>query len=263
MTPGLKRPHRRRHPQTRHPRPPYGPHHGAKRSAIPPEGRPQRQLRRMAAPAQEPMVAQPPHPIRPRRHHPFGHRAQALVAQQQRPEKVAAAAPVPAAATPAPSALLLRRLRRKRRPLLLEHRRQPKSPSKPPQRRKRRQRQNRRHRSPGTEKVAARLITAEENLRAGRITKPKRRNALADYLTVLAMDRDNPAAHSGVEHIVELYVAKARQATQARSWTRPTGHLRQARFVLDAMELRKWPPDLRRLVRAIPGCRPGAGGVAR
>jgi hypothetical protein len=93
------------------------------------------------------------------------------------------------------------------------------------------------------EKVAARLVTAEENLRAGRLTKPKRRNALGDYLTVLAMERDNAAARSGVEHIVELYVAKAQQATQARQLDAATSHLRQARFVLDAMELRKWPSD--------------------
>ena len=91
------------------------------------------------------------------------------------------------------------------------------------------------------EKVAALLVTGGENLRAGRLTKPKKRNALSDYLTVLAIDKHNIAARRGVEHIVERYVAKAREATGSRQLEKANGYLRQARFVLDAMKLRKWP----------------------
>ncbi len=91
------------------------------------------------------------------------------------------------------------------------------------------------------EKVAALLVTGGKNLRAGRLTKPKKRNALSDYLTVLAIDKHNIAARRGVEHIVERYVAKAREATGSRQLEKANGYLRQARFVLDAMKLRKWP----------------------
>ncbi|TFH51233.1 MAG: hypothetical protein E4H01_00745 [Lysobacterales bacterium] len=78
-------------------------------------------------------------------------------------------------------------------------------------------------------------------MRADRLTKPKKSNALSDYLTVLAMDKNNDTAHQGVERIVSLYVTKARKATEARQFERANDHLRQARFVLDAMKLRRWP----------------------
>jgi hypothetical protein len=91
------------------------------------------------------------------------------------------------------------------------------------------------------EKVAALLVTGDEHLRADRLTKPKKRNALRDYLTVLAMDTDNAAARRGVERIVERYVVKAGQATGAREYDKADEYLRQTRFVLDAMNLRKWP----------------------
>ena len=91
------------------------------------------------------------------------------------------------------------------------------------------------------EKIAALLVTGGENLRADRLTEPKKRNALSDYLTVLAMDKHSDAARQGVEHIVERYVAKARDATGSRQLDKAHGYLRRARFVLDAMKLRKWP----------------------
>ncbi len=55
------------------------------------------------------------------------------------------------------------------------------------------------------------------------------------------MDKHNVAARRGVERIVERYVAKAREATGSRELEKANGYLRQARFVLDAMKLRKWP----------------------
>jgi hypothetical protein len=91
------------------------------------------------------------------------------------------------------------------------------------------------------EKVAALLISGAENLRADRLTKPKTRNALSDYLTALAIDKHSEAAHRGVEQIVQRYLAKARQATGSRQFDKASGHLGQARYVLDAMKLRKWP----------------------
>lgn len=91
------------------------------------------------------------------------------------------------------------------------------------------------------EKVAALLISGGENLRADRLTKPKERNALSDYLTALAIDKHNEAAHRGVEQIVQRYVAKARQATGSRQFDNASSFLHQARYVLDAMKLRKWP----------------------
>ena len=91
------------------------------------------------------------------------------------------------------------------------------------------------------EKVAALLISGAENLRADRLTKPKTRNALSDYLTALAIDKHSEAAHRGVEQIVQRYLAKARQATSSRQFDKASGHLGQARYVLDAMKLRKWP----------------------
>ena len=91
------------------------------------------------------------------------------------------------------------------------------------------------------EKVAALLISGGENLRADRLTEPKERNALSDYLTALAIDKHNEAAHRGVEQIVQRYVAKARQATGSRQFDKASSFLHQARYVLDAMKLRKWP----------------------
>ncbi len=91
------------------------------------------------------------------------------------------------------------------------------------------------------EKVAALLATADSHMRANRLTEPKKSNALRDYLTVLAMDTDNDPAHRGVERIVERYVAMANQATGDGQYDKADVYLRQARFVLDAMELRKWP----------------------
>ncbi len=89
-------------------------------------------------------------------------------------------------------------------------------------------------------KIAALLVTADENLRADRLSKPKKQNALSDYLTVLAIDRNSDAARRGVEHIVERYMAKAGEAIAARQFDQADGYLRQARYVLDAMRLRKW-----------------------
>lgn len=91
------------------------------------------------------------------------------------------------------------------------------------------------------EKVAALLVSAEENLRADRLTTPKKRNALRDYLTALAIDKDSGAAHQGVENIVRQYVTRARTAIEARRFETANDNLHQARFVLDAMKLRKWP----------------------
>jgi hypothetical protein len=83
------------------------------------------------------------------------------------------------------------------------------------------------------EKVAALLISGAENLRADRLTKPKTRNALSDYLTAPAIDKHSEAA--------QRYLAKARQATGSRQFDKASGRLGQARYVLDAMKLRKWP----------------------
>ncbi len=91
------------------------------------------------------------------------------------------------------------------------------------------------------EKITVLLVTADENLQADRLTKPKKQNALSDFLTVLAMDKNNDAARQGIERIVERYVAKAGEATGARQLDQADGYLRQARFVLDAMKLRRWP----------------------
>jgi serine/threonine protein kinase len=91
------------------------------------------------------------------------------------------------------------------------------------------------------EKIAALLATGDAHLQADRLTTPKKQNALRDYLTVLAMDSQNAAARRGVEKIVERYVAKGGQATSARDYDKANEYLRQARFVLDAMKLRKWP----------------------
>jgi hypothetical protein len=91
------------------------------------------------------------------------------------------------------------------------------------------------------EKIAALLVAADENMRADRLTKPNKSNALSDYLTVLAMDKNNDTAHQGVERIASLYVTKARKAIEARQFEWANDHLREARFVLDAMKLRKWP----------------------
>lgn len=84
------------------------------------------------------------------------------------------------------------------------------------------------------------LAAGDENLRADRLSKPKKRNALSDYLTVLAIDKSNDHARLGVESIVERYLAKAQKATNARQFDKADSHLRQTRFVLDAMKLRKW-----------------------
>jgi hypothetical protein len=93
------------------------------------------------------------------------------------------------------------------------------------------------------EKVTVLLDSAAENMRADRLTKPKKKNALSDYLTVLAIDKDNDAAHLGVESIVERYVAMSGEATGAGQFDKASGYLKQARFVLDAMKLRKWSSD--------------------
>lgn len=93
------------------------------------------------------------------------------------------------------------------------------------------------------EKVAVLLDAAAENMRADRLTKPKKQNALSDYLTVLAIEKDNDTAHRGVEKIVERYVVMAGQATGAAQFDKANGYLKQARFVLDAMKLRKWPKE--------------------
>jgi hypothetical protein len=60
-------------------------------------------------------------------------------------------------------------------------------------------------------------------------------------MTVLAMDRNNDAARRGVEHIVGEYVSRAREATAAGRLDEAKEDLRQARFVLDDMEVRDWP----------------------
>ena len=138
--------------------------------------------------------------------------APAPTPKKKTPEKVAKVAPAPAKKPPeAPSASKKTTSKKSARPRTRE------------------------------EKVAALLVTGGKNLRAGRLTKPKKRNALSDYLTVLAIDKHNIAARRGVEHIVERYVAKAREATGSRQLEKANGYLRQARFVLDAMKLRKWP----------------------
>jgi len=93
------------------------------------------------------------------------------------------------------------------------------------------------------EKVAVLLDSAAENMRADRLTKPKKQNALSDYLTVLAIEKENDAAHRGVERIVERYVAMSGEAAGSGQFDKATGYLKQARFVLDAMKLRKWPGD--------------------
>jgi hypothetical protein len=87
------------------------------------------------------------------------------------------------------------------------------------------------------------LDSAAENMRADRLTKPKKQNALSDYLTVLAIEKENDDAHRGVEKIVERYVAMSGEATGAGQFDKAGGYLKQARYVLDAMKLRKWPGD--------------------
>jgi hypothetical protein len=91
------------------------------------------------------------------------------------------------------------------------------------------------------EQIEALLASGDAHLRADRLTKPKKKNALRDYLTVLAMDSQNEAARRGVERIVGRYVTKSETATNARDFEKANEYLRQARFVLDAMKLRKWP----------------------
>lgn len=93
------------------------------------------------------------------------------------------------------------------------------------------------------EKVAALLDSAAGHMDAGRLTEPKRRSALNDYLTVLAMDKGNGTARGGVETIVERSVAMAEEATRAGRLDQASQSLKQARFVLDAMKLRKWPAE--------------------
>jgi outer membrane biosynthesis protein TonB len=130
------------------------------------------------------------------------------------PEKVAKAAPAPVPASkPAKSAPAP-----KKQP--------PSRPSKPRTR---------------AEKVAALLESAQENFRADRLTTPKKRNALRDYLTALAIDKNSAAAHQGIENIVRQYVTRARTAIEARRFETANDNLHQARFVLDAMKLRRWP----------------------
>ena len=137
----------------------------------------------------------------------------APVAQKKTPEKVAKAAPPPAPAkTPAKAAPAPKKTTAKK-------------PAKPLTRK---------------EKIVVLLSAGDENLRAGRLNEPKKRNALSDYLTVLAIDKSNDHARLGVESIVERYLAKAQKATNARQFDKADSHLRQARFVLDAMKLRKW-----------------------
>jgi hypothetical protein len=138
--------------------------------------------------------------------------AHAPAAKKKTPEKVAKAAPAPAK----------------------------KSPKAPPAKNKTASKKSTRPRT-REEKIALLLVTADENLRADRLTKPKKQNALSDYLTVLAMDKNSHAARRGVERIVERYVAKAEQAIGAGQFDAADRDLRQARFVLDAMKLRKWP----------------------
>ena len=109
------------------------------------------------------------------------------------------------------------------------------------------------------------LDSAAVHMGADRLTKPKKRNALSDYLTVLAIDKENAEARQGVENIVERYVAMAGDATLfarkdevetawkyvdrigdatgAGQLEKASGYLKQARFVLDAMKLRKWSRD--------------------
>lgn len=57
---------------------------------------------------------------------------------------------------------------------------------------------------------------------------------------MLAIDKSDDHARLGVESIVERYLAKAQTATSARQFDKADSHLGQARFVLDAMKLRKW-----------------------
>jgi len=74
------------------------------------------------------------------------------------------------------------------------------------------------------------------------ITLPEgyQQNAPSDYLTAFAIDKENSAAHRGVERIVERYAVMSREATGSGQFDKASGYLEQARFVLDAMKLRKW-----------------------
>jgi serine/threonine protein kinase len=148
----------------------------------------------------------------------------APVAQKKTPEKVAKAAPPPAPAK-SPSKAPPAPAKTPSKAAPAPKKTTAKKPAKPLTRK---------------EKIVVLLAAGDENLRADRLNKPKKRNALSDYLTVLAIDKSNDHARLGVESIVERYLAKAQKATNARQFDKADSHLRQARFVLDAMKLRKW-----------------------
>jgi serine/threonine protein kinase len=93
------------------------------------------------------------------------------------------------------------------------------------------------------EKVEQLLAQGNADLHAGRLTTPRKRNALYRYLTVVAMEPDNEAARRGVEKVVEKHLAAARVAANAGKTDLARKHLKQSRFVLEAMKLRKWPKD--------------------
>jgi serine/threonine protein kinase len=86
------------------------------------------------------------------------------------------------------------------------------------------------------EKVLALLAAARDDLEAGRQLSPADDNALAKFRAVLALNPGHAEAREGLNRIANDLIAKAREASRRRDWSKAQGYLDQAGSVLPGLD---------------------------
>lgn len=84
-----------------------------------------------------------------------------------------------------------------------------------------------------SDKIAALLADAEQDLFSNRLTSPPNKNALSRYRQVLTLDETNVQAKKGIEKIVKKYAAWGERAVTEGNLKRAWVYLDNARDILD------------------------------